>query len=43
MLEKPNESIYLLKLNENILGFADQQGKLLVGDKNFSYTLSKRW
>jgi hypothetical protein len=43
MVEKENESIYLLKLSEDILVFTDNQGKLLVGDKNFSYTLNKRW
>lgn len=41
--EKENASIYLLKLDENILVFTDAQGNLLVGDKNFSFTLNKRW
>jgi len=41
--DKKNDSIYLLKLDENILVFTDVAGNLLVGDKNFSFTLSKRW
>ena len=32
----------LVKLDENILLFADRQGKLLVGDEDFSYTLNKK-
>jgi hypothetical protein len=43
IVEKENESMYLLKLSEDILVFTDKQGKLLVGDKNFSYTLNRRW
>jgi hypothetical protein len=43
MLEKKNESIYFLKLTKDILVFTDKEGKLLVGDKNFSYTLNRRW
>jgi hypothetical protein len=42
-VEEENESIHLLKLSEDILVFTDKEGKLLVGDKNFSYTLSRRW
>jgi len=38
-----NASIYLLKLDENILVFTDEQGNLLVGDQNFSFTLNRRW
>src|SRR5260221_1910144 len=41
--DKENASIYLLKLDENILVFTDGQGKLLVGDKDFSFTLNRRW
>ena len=41
--EKENKSIYLLKLDDNILVFTDEQGKLLVGNKDFSYTLNRRW
>ena len=32
----------LVKLDENILLFTDRQGKLLVGDEDFSYTLNKK-
>ncbi len=35
--------IYLLKLDENILVFTDEQGNLLVGDGDFSYTLNSKW
>jgi len=38
--EKP--PTYLLKLDDNILLFTDANGKLLVGDKDFSYTLSRK-
>ncbi len=38
-----NDVLYLLKLDENILVFTDKQGKLLVGDENFSFTLNRRW
>jgi hypothetical protein len=41
--DKENASVYLLKLDENILVFTDEQGKLLVGDKDFSFTLNRRW
>ncbi|MEP7373932.1 MAG: hypothetical protein ABI675_11120 [Chitinophagaceae bacterium] len=34
--------LYLLKLDENILVFTDADGKLLVGDEDFSYTLNRR-
>lgn len=37
-----NGVLYLLKLDENILVFTDAQGKLLVGDEDFSYTLNSR-
>ena len=33
--------LYLLKLDEHILVFTDANGKLLVGDEDFSYTLNK--
>jgi hypothetical protein len=36
------EVFYLLKLDENILIFTDERGRLLVGDHDFSYTLSRR-
>lgn len=35
--------LYLLKLDENIVVFTDANGKLLVGDEDFSYTLNKGW
>src|SRR5687767_2188737 len=35
-----NGFLYLLKLDENILAFTDADGKLLVGDEDFSYTLN---
>ena len=35
--------LYLLKLDEHILVFTDAQGKLLVGDEDFSYTLNNCW
>ena len=38
-----NGFLYLLKLDNNILVFTDAQGKLLVGDEDFGYTLNKRW
>jgi hypothetical protein len=41
--EKGNAFIYLLKLDENILAFTDNQGRLLVGDEDFSYTLNRTW
>jgi hypothetical protein len=34
--------IYLLKLDEHILVFTDANGKLLVGDEDFSYTLNQK-
>jgi len=35
--------INLVKLDDNILTFSNSQGKLLVGDEDFSYTLSRKW
>lgn len=35
------EFIYLLKLDEHILLFTDADGKLLVGNEDFSYTLNR--
>jgi hypothetical protein len=37
-----NGFLYLLKLDEHILVFTDAQGKLLVGNEDFSYTLNRR-
>ena len=44
-LKSDNESTptYLLKLDENILAFTDAKGNLLVGNEDFSYTLSRKW
>jgi hypothetical protein len=35
--------INLVQLDDNILAFADTEQKLLVGDEDFSYTLSRKW
>jgi len=40
--EKGEKLLYLLKLDENIVIFTDADGKLLVGDEDFSYTLNRR-
>jgi hypothetical protein len=44
-LKPDNESTptYLLKLDDNILSFTDEKGNLLVGNEDFSFTLSRRW
>lgn len=39
--EKQNGFLHLLILDENILVFTDQKGKLLAGDEDFSYTLNR--
>ena len=39
--DKGKGFLYLLKLDEGVLVFTDKDGKLLVGDKDFSYTLNK--
>jgi hypothetical protein len=39
--EKGNRFLYLLKLGEHILAFTDVNGKLLVGDGDFSYTMNR--
>ncbi len=36
------DPLYLLKLDDNILVFTDANGNLLVGNEDFSYTLSRR-
>jgi hypothetical protein len=38
-----NPFLYLLKLDENTLSFTDKHGNLLVGNGDFSYTLSRKW
>lgn len=35
--------LYLLKVDDQILLFTDAQGKLLVGNEDFSYTLNRKW
>jgi hypothetical protein len=35
--------ISLIQLDDNVLAFADTEEKLLVGDEDFSYTLSRKW
>lgn len=39
--EKGIAFIYLIKLDEHILVFTDADGKLLVGNEDFSYTLNR--
>ncbi len=39
--EQGNGFLYLVKADENILLFADANGKLLTGDEDFSYTLNR--
>ena len=39
--DKVTVPTYLLKLDENILVFTDSKGNLLVGDGDFSFTLSR--
>jgi hypothetical protein len=43
-LEPPKSArpIYLLKAGDNILYFTDPEGNLLVGNKDFSYTLNRK-
>jgi hypothetical protein len=38
-----NGFLYLLKLDEHILVFTDANGKLLVGDHDFSYTMNREF
>jgi hypothetical protein len=40
--DKGNGFLHLLKLDENIVVFTDANGKLLVGDEDYSYTLNRR-
>jgi len=35
--------INLIRLDDNVLAFADADQRLLVGDEDFSYTLSRKW
>lgn len=39
--DKPKESIFLLKGDDNVLFFLDRNRNLLVGNNEFSYTLNK--
>ena len=38
-----SKSFYLLKLDDNNVIFTDEKGNLLVGDFDFSYSLSRAW
>jgi len=40
--DNENTPTYLLKLDDNILAFTDDKGNLLVGDEDFSFTLSRK-
>ena len=40
--EKLPYKIYLIKIDENILAFSDPDGKLFIGNEDFSYTLNRR-
>ncbi len=40
--DKQANSLYLVKGDDNILFFSDSDGRLLVGNENFSYTLNRR-
>lgn len=42
LLSENKQSLYFLMPDENILLFTDAEGKLLVGDKDFSYTLNRK-
>ena len=39
--DNPQETIYLMKADENILYFLDKDKNLLVGNQLFSYTLNR--
>ena len=41
--EKSKTFIHLLKLDERVLIFTDADGKLLVGDEDFSYTMNRKF
>jgi hypothetical protein len=41
--DKQTYSLYLLKAGDNILLFTDPDGRLLVGNENFSYALNRRY
>ncbi len=40
-LDKPKGSLLLFKADENILFFLDDDGSLMVGNRDFSYTLNR--
>src|SRR4249920_2600717 len=40
LTRQKNAPIYLLKADENILFFLDQKKNIMVGNRNFSYTLN---
>ena len=39
--DKPEKSISFLKLSESLIHILDINGKLMIGDESFSYTLSR--
>ena len=39
--DKPEKSISFLKLSDNLVHILDINGKLMIGDESFSYTLSR--
>jgi len=40
-LDKPKGSLLLFKADDNILFFLDDDGTLMVGNRDFSYTLNR--
>jgi hypothetical protein len=42
LLSDKKESLYFIMPDENILLFTNADGKLLVGDKDFSFTLNRK-
>lgn len=41
--EKRGVTLYLLRVDDNVLVFTNPDGHLLVGNKDFSYTLNRSW
>jgi hypothetical protein len=40
--DDPNPPLYMVRLNDNLLYFTDPEGKLLVGNSDFSYVMNHR-
>lgn len=40
--DKPDQTISLLRVDENVMYFLDKNQRLFVGDKEFSYTIDKK-